>query len=287
MVQNNWLDFGDIEPNIGVPNIEFTYSPQALVGEADTVTKQIGQEFRISVTVGGQSNTYQWYKNGNFITGALGSEFMIQHVTPDDSGNYTCRITNSIATLLTLNSQPITLQIGNTPITKTVVGTLTGTACYNVTQTISVAGNETTFLVQTGGSATMIAGQVIHYLPGTIVEPGGSMWGYIAPDGPYCTNPSIPAVVTTQEETMWGIEQTSFKIYPNPTTGSFILELTGEASIENVAVEIYGIWGEKVLTQSITGERKDEFSLSDKPVGVYFVRVISGNNAETVKIIKQ
>jgi len=150
-----------------------------------------------------------------------------------------------------------------------------------------VAGNGTTFTVQIGGNATMIAGQNIKYLPTTIVQPGGSMWGYIALGGPFCQSPSIPAVFAGEEKIPLSSSQSSFKIYPNPTTGTFILELTGDISVEKVTVDIYGIWGEKILTETINGERKHEFSLSDKPSGVYFIRIISGNKAETVKIIKQ
>jgi hypothetical protein len=82
---------------------------------------------------------------------------------------------------------------------------------------------------------------------------------------------------------------TSLKIniYPNPTTCNFILELSGELLSDKVSVDIYGIRGEKILTETLNGERKHEFSLSGKPSGVYFIRVISGDKTETVKIIKQ
>ncbi|MEI7981567.1 MAG: T9SS type A sorting domain-containing protein [Bacteroidota bacterium] len=113
------------------------------------------------------------------------------------------------------------------------------------------------------------------------------MWGYIAPEGPYCTNPSMPLVATKEDEIPWDIEQSSLKIYPNPATGNFILELTGEVAPDKISVDIYGVWVEMVFTTILKGERKHEFSLSERPVGVYFVRVISGDKAETIKIIKQ
>ena len=157
--------------------------------------------------------------------------------------------------------------------------------CYNATQTINVAGSGTTFTVQSEGSSTMIAGQNIKYMPTTTVQSGGYMWGYIAPTGPWCVTPSMLAVALAEDEIPRSIQQSHFKVYPNPTTGNFILELIGDA--DQVKVDIYGIWGDKILSTSINGERKHEFSLSDKPVGVYFIRVISEDKAETVKIIKQ
>lgn len=133
----------------------------------------------------------------------------------------------------------------------------------------------------------MIAGQNIVYFPTTTVQTGGYMHGYIAPSSPWCVTPSMPAVTLAEHEKTGSIQQASFKIYPNPTTGNFILELTGDLTAQNVTVDIYGMRGEKVASASLTGELRHEFSLSDSPVGLYFIRVISGDKSESLKIIKQ
>ncbi len=174
-----------------------------------------------------------------------------------------------------------------TASTLNVTGNVTNAQfnCYNASNSITVAGGVTPFLVVTGGSTTMIAGQNIKYLPTTTVQSGGYLWGHIAPSGPWCVTPSMPAVAMAQDEIPRSIVQSSFKVYPNPTTGNFILELAGNT--DQVKVDIYVMWGEKLLSSMLTGERRHEFSLSDKPVGVYFIRVVSGDKVETVKIIKQ
>jgi hypothetical protein len=160
--------------------------------------------------------------------------------------------------------------------------------CYSATQTITVAGSGTAFTVENGGSATMVAGQNIQYLPGTTVQSGGYLWGHIAPDGPYCPAPLMPNVKSTVNDfPQMAFEPASFKLYPNPTSANFILEFKGEIPVDQIMVEINGLHGEKVFTGILKGERKHEFSLSNNPVGVYFVRVISGNISETGKIIKQ
>jgi len=181
----------------------------------------------------------------------------------------------------------VTITQGGLPGDLTITGDISTNTCFNATQTITVAGNGTTFIVQSGGSVTMIAGQEISYLPGTIVNPGGYMWGYINPSGPYCQASSMPEVTETKDEIPGSIEQSSFKIYPNPTTGNFILELKGEIPADRVTVDVYGMCGEKVSTEEQNGDLKHEFSLSNRPAGVYFIRVISGNKSETAKIIKQ
>lgn len=178
------------------------------------------------------------------------------------------------------------------PVNRSVqnVSVLNGqTNCYNATHTITVAGAGTFFTIHDGGSATMIAGQNILFNPGTTVQSGGNLWGYITPNSQYCGTkaPSIPVATAGEENPIMIEEKASFKIYPNPTSGNFILELTGENSSGNVTLDVYGMWGEKVLSAILNGERKQEFSLSARPTGVYCVRIISGDKSETSKIIKQ
>ncbi len=163
--------------------------------------------------------------------------------------------------------------------------------CYNATQSIAVAGNGTTFLVQSGGSALMVAGQKINLLPGTKGNAGSYLHGYITTTGTYCCNTSLPPAMASMNGEATGIqpagEQTFFKVYPNPTTGTFTLELNGVAASVKVSVEIYGILGEKILTREISGLKQQVFDLSDRQHGVYLIRVVDGKETGLTKIIKQ
>ena len=112
-IRNNLLDFGDIEPNLNVTKSLFRYAPQYFVGTPAIISKNQGEEFKISVSVGGKNNTYQWFKEGLQISGAAQPEYIIPSIKLSDAGIYTCQITNTVATQLTLQSQPITLQVSN------------------------------------------------------------------------------------------------------------------------------------------------------------------------------
>jgi Leucine-rich repeat (LRR) protein len=114
-IENNSLTFEDIEPNIGVPLLMFAYSPQDDVGEARNITIPMRQSFGVSVSVGGTHNQYQWYKDGSMISGATSNFYTINSVTEGDAGVYTCLITNTVATELTLHSRPITVTIRTFP----------------------------------------------------------------------------------------------------------------------------------------------------------------------------
>jgi len=165
--------------------------------------------------------------------------------------------------------------------------------CYDATQTITVAGNSTTFTVENGGSATMIAGQNIIILPYTKVYLDGYFHAYITTTGEYCSsiNPTVynPLLLENQALITDGTiaEDYTFKVYPNPTIGKFTLEFVGNNQPTSGNVEIYGMRGEKVLSKELEGVMTYQFSLSGYPVGLYFIHVINGDRAATIKIILQ
>jgi hypothetical protein len=168
------------------------------------------------------------------------------------------------------------------------------TVCYDAYHTITVAGGTSTFVVQSGGSATLIAGQNILFMPGTYVQTGGYLHGYITTIGEFCEDAGFPPVAWTEnpqiithavtnerDETAW------WYVYPNPTPGSFTLEFSQTEESQKVEIIIYGIKGEKITHQSLQSTGKHTFSLSGKPAGIYFIRVISETRAETKKMLKE
>ncbi len=162
-----------------------------------------------------------------------------------------------------------------------------GNRCDNATQTLTIAGSATTFTVLNGGSATLIAGQNILFNPSISVTQGGYLHAYIAPSGPYCTVPAMTAAVMGEKEMTMKPEPLFFRIYPNPTTGTFTLELNGYTPSEKTSVTIYSMNGKNILSAVIADEIKHDFSISAWPAGIYLVRVAGEKNAGTVKIIKR
>jgi hypothetical protein len=63
--------------------------------------------------------------------------------------------------------------------------------------------------------------------------------------------------------------------------------MDSEQSAGQVNIEVFGIQGEKVMSAMMKNELKQTFSLSAVPPGIYFIRVISGINVETRKIIRE
>lgn len=110
-IENNRFHFDAIEPNILVAPGRFSYVPQAKVGEeADHYLKQ-GESLVISVTVRGQNNIYQWFKDDQSIPGANEDAYAIQNFSPAEAGTYVLIIHNSLVEDLVLESEEIRIHL--------------------------------------------------------------------------------------------------------------------------------------------------------------------------------
>ncbi len=162
--------------------------------------------------------------------------------------------------------------------------------CYDATDTITVAGNGTYFILEEGGSATFIAGQKIIFLPDATVVQGGYLNAYITGDESYCGS-LPPAMVTLPvglEEKATHSQPLSpvVKVYPNPTTGKFVIEMTTPTLYSPTLIRIYGMKGVLVFSGEASGIIKKEISLETNPSGIYFLHLIHGTTVTTAKIIK-
>ncbi len=112
-LSDNKFTFEDIEPNITAASVMFLYSPQDSVKNSFQLTANIGDTLLFIATVKGANNIYQWYKNDTLLNGENNDTLKIYSVGNSDEGIYTCKITNSIATDLTLKRRPIQVTVNN------------------------------------------------------------------------------------------------------------------------------------------------------------------------------
>ncbi|MCX6304449.1 MAG: T9SS type A sorting domain-containing protein [Bacteroidetes bacterium] len=184
------------------------------------------------------------------------------------------------------------------PSTRTLPGYIIPagqTLCSDATATLIVSGGGTSpFLVQNGGSAILVAGVNIKINPGVVVTPGGFLHGYIASDCFYCNAVPHTLPQVLKEESFAGVSGEEpfkttgdgfFKVYPNPTSGSFTLEMTG-GDYPGCMVEMYSMHGEKLVGEQLPEGRKHELSLHDRPAGIYIIRVVSPEMSGTSRIMK-
>jgi hypothetical protein len=211
------------------------------------------------------------FGNGTYIYGGF-------------NGGFWNGTTNISGTLTVAAVIPDTVNLNN------IVVASGDTNCYNAIQTIYVAGGTNTFTVEAGGSVTMIAGLNIVYLPGTTVDSGAYMHGYISTE--FCTNPANPMVNNPQ---VAGDVATSLKesadanrvmIYPNPTNGDFTMELAGKPGSGNSRIELYGMNGLMMFSKEIVNGQKNTFGTENLRPGMYFIHVTTGTTRSVVKLVK-
>jgi len=160
--------------------------------------------------------------------------------------------------------------------------------CFDAVQTITVQD----LVVQSGGTIHLVAGQSVLLLPGVIVEANGYLRAWIDTDGIYCLNAKAIVAAADQPIPEIMFEEAKplaegIRVFPNPTTGIFTLELPKSSENTTANVEIYGMMGELVQQTSLFGERSYQFNLSNQPRGIYIMRVMLGENLYMEKVIRQ
>ncbi|MCK4664225.1 MAG: T9SS type A sorting domain-containing protein [Bacteroidales bacterium] len=112
-INSNNLSFDDILPNLGYPTV--LYSPQAKVGNADTVYLSTGDNIIIDLEIDNEltDNEYIWYKDGTQIEISNFNTFTKNNISEEDAGIYTCVITNPGVSGLTLFSEPVLIIVND------------------------------------------------------------------------------------------------------------------------------------------------------------------------------
>lgn len=229
-----------------------------------------------SLSVSAQyATSYQWYQNGNLITGATSSYYWLNSVTAAAAGSYTCVVTGqggtttSAAATVTvgaaappaITTQPQSMRVDpGTNVTLTVSGTnvtsfqwyFNGVAISGATSSLlsipaatsANSGNYTVKLTGPGGSVTSNAATltvaylapVITQQPQSIVAPAGSNVQFL------CSGANIHSM-------QWYFNGTAISGAINPW-----LNLSGitAANVGNYSVVLTGPGGDTVTSNTVT-----------------------------------
>ena len=173
--------------------------------------------------------------------------------------------------------------------------------CFDAAETIILASGGDTFIVDANTGVDLIAGESIRMLPGTRVEHGGYMHARItSSSGPFCDVEE--AIVATMEG--YAPEQTAsqeplttneldnpdkpfFKVYPNPTTGEFTVEIMDGYTDAAYTIKVYGMRGEVIIHNVRLTGLQQHLSLQGRQPGLYMVRVQRGHDVHVERIIKR
>lgn len=111
---NNRLTFEDVLPHLAVPRSQYTYSPQAMIGQnlPDTILLNEGDTFILDLGIDPDvtGNAYQWYKNDQPVAFTNQNFLPLNELTLEDAGTYQCIVSNPGAPDLVLTSK--TVEVG-------------------------------------------------------------------------------------------------------------------------------------------------------------------------------
>lgn len=99
-------------------------------------------------------------------------------------------------------------------------------------------------------------------------------------------------IITVEHSAGVGIDEVSSPnqliIYPNPTSGRFMVELPKEFT-DDVTLEIVDVLGKTLQQQVIPSHQtvQEEFDLSDQPAGIYFIRITHSSGTSLGRLIIQ
>jgi hypothetical protein len=201
------------------------------------------------------------------------------------SGNYSDGVTANETTQV--SSVPNNTMVSSNTIT-------TGsTECFNASQTITVAGDETNVIVESGASVNFIAGQNIRFLPGFHAQEGSYVHGNITTTNEYCVEaaPALLAAKTTSEkETVTVVNDfreivdPEIVVYPNPNNGAFTIDFRNFEG--ETRVMLFNSIGQLVQDE-ITNQAKLRMSVPSLGSGIFFIKAVNAGKQFSRKIVVQ
>lgn len=165
--------------------------------------------------------------------------------------------------------------------------------CFAACKVITVSGSGKPVVIQNGGVAEFAAGLAIHIMPGTVIHPGAYAWFRIETEGNYCENSKSILAMETSESNGSGFASTSepvgsngFNMYPNPTTGRFVIEFERQDFDSKMLIVVYSLIGERITGYELAGSNRSELNISEWPDGFYVVKVTMNEITHVRRLVK-
>ena len=147
--------------------------------------------------------------------------------------------------------------------------------------------------VESGADVSLVAGEYIKILPGTHIKHGAQFVARIDLDGTFCDDTKArPAAdvldaITPQAPIKERDIGLFFKVYPNPTDGIFTLELLTDVEKGSIQVEVFALYGSRVLRQKLPPQPIHMVDLTHFQPGMYIIRVSAGDHSGFARLIKK
>ena len=273
------------------PNTTTTYTVTGSSGSCSntkTITINVSsyQTPTITITNGGHicsgSNAYFMASGANTYTWSSGANTSSTSVLGINTGTTAIPLTQTV-TGTDINGcvSSATSSVGINPLPQATITASNDSICIGQSDTLiaNFSPNTTSYI----WLPIVISSTSVIITPTTTTIYGLSIMNAIG-----CTNVASITITITVLSCV-GISEPSnintlINVFPNPTTGEFILRTKQK---DNSIIEIYNSIGQKLLSQKIT-EPETKLNLKEFADGIYFVKVFeNGKSIYHSKLIKQ
>jgi len=284
-LQCNYFTFDFVEAGFSYSFSGYFYNPQ--LSFPLTLKKMLikqGSDVNIDITalsindLGGPYNLYQWFKNGFSITSPNPCPVLgLSDITLNDSGIYTCQVSNTVVTDLILYSDTITLNAVSTAskvansIADKVENKSFGSLSLNSTDVFNYHHDLNHSIVSANTNVVKAVETEIDTTNATLA----------IDDGKEETDSDELTMGVNTSTSIKELAEFGLKVYPVRSKGSITIEkkLTG-----NVSVQVLNMSGKTVLQKELN-HSKTFIDLSKNGKGVYFISLIKGGEKVTSKVI--
>ncbi len=223
-----------------------------------------------------ESVSYQWYLNGNILSGQTSPTLSIPSLNNANTGGYVCTYSNLCTQIPTDTAMVQLLTASDVTFTPNPAVTCPGVP---LTVTAISPASASSYSWSVGGGLVSTASAVTPTLG------SGTLTYSLAVNSGTCTvQTGITVSVTTCTSIEEQLSSESVSIYPNPTTDIVTINLSNINL--DVKAEIQGIDGRILKTTSLHAN-ENKISINEFSEGVYFITIYLGENKSTYKIIKQ
>jgi hypothetical protein len=278
-LQDNKLTFEDLIPSSDHPNFSsFVFMPQKKVGVAKSIhlieTDTLIIDLNIDDTV--TSNVYTWYKNGQPLTTTSVNQLVINNLSVNDAGIYTCIITNKIPQLsaISLSSYDYTVDVS---------------PCINFNNfSFSVVDNNCQFPIEINADTNTLTGinKPFTYSLRNVLDNSSVNFAkppfYVSKVGSY--ELTVKNANNCQAKKLMNITRNEMcdpVFYPDGDgiLDSYYIDLKGNAKIFNIEGDLVN---EMTVPAYWNGNTKNG---NEAPSGLYMI-VVNGNSTIKVTLIR-
>jgi hypothetical protein len=266
-------------PVIVTPTLSISVSPSTTICKGSSMT------FTAASTNGGAAPIYQWKKNGvNISTGSTYTS-----TTLINGDVITCVLTSNLSCTTTsiVTSNSLNMTVNSIP-TVTITPTGSQTMCAGQTKKLS-ASTSTGITYQWQKNNVNITGATTS----SYFASQAGAYRVCATNALGCSNYSSAANITVNcrisnnDSIQNNLDEnplTNISISPNPSSSEFIIDFKSQVD-SPINICIFDVSGRNLVSENFSLTRNFKFGSEFIP-GIYLVRINSGDQTKTFKVIK-